>query len=276
MFKKMGKLFKAQTAEGYTIKVLADLLQNNIKTACLLVNDTGFKLCMYDSHRRVCFSFNLDAENFQIYKFKPVNSLYLGLNLSHFYKMIKSIKKKDAIILFIDENSPSDLGIKVIPKENNRVTTSYIKIQNIQNLDVGVPGGYSNPIIVPSNEYQKMCKDMASISQQVQVTAQKYSIKFFGDAGSVYSREVSFGEYDSDSSDDEDGDVEPYRDEFNTEQLARIVKIAGLGNNIQVFVKKDLPMLFRTNVGGLGKISIYVKSKSLIAADSRPPDITLA
>jgi len=235
----MGKLFKAQTAEGYTIKVLADLLQNNIKTACLLVNDNGFKLCMYDSHRRVCFSFNLDA-------------------------------------LFIDEKSPSDLGIKVIPKENNRVTTSYIKIQNIQNLDVGVPDGYSNPIIVPSNEYQKMCKDMASISQQVQVTAQKYSIKFFGDAGSVYSREVSFGEYDSDSSDDEEGEVEPYRDEFNTEQLARIVKIAGLGNNIQVFVKKDLPMLFRTNVGGLGKISIYVKSKSLIAADSRPPDITLA
>jgi len=272
----MGKLFKAQTAEGYTIKVLADLLQNNIKTACLLVNEGGLKLCMYDSHRRVCFSFTLDSENFQIYKFKPVNSLYLGLNLSHFYKMIKSIKKKDAIILFIDEKSPSDLGIKVIPKENNRITTSYIKIQNIQNLDVSVPDGYSNPIIVQSNEYQKMCKDMASISQEVQVTAQKYSIKFFGDAGSVYSREVSFGEYDSDSSDDEDGEVEVYSDEFNTEQLARIVKIAGLGNNIQVFVKKDLPMLFRTNVGGLGKISIYVKSKSLIAADSRPPDITMA
>ena len=88
----MGKLFKAQTGEGYTIKVLADLLQNNIKTACLLVNEKGFNLTMYDSHRRVCFSFKLDAENFQIYKFKPVNSLYLGLNLNHFYKMIKSIK----------------------------------------------------------------------------------------------------------------------------------------------------------------------------------------
>ena len=35
----MGKIFKAQTSEGYTIKVLIDLLQNNIKTACLLVNE---------------------------------------------------------------------------------------------------------------------------------------------------------------------------------------------------------------------------------------------
>ena len=80
----MGKLFKAQTAEGYTIKVLADLLQNNIKTACLLVNEEGIKLTMYDSHRRVCFSFKLDSENFQIYKFKPSNSSIFGLKFESF------------------------------------------------------------------------------------------------------------------------------------------------------------------------------------------------
>ena len=80
----MRKLFKAQTSEGYTIKVLADLLQNNIKTACLLVDEKGMHLTMFDSHRRVCFAFDLLAENFQVYKFRPVNSLYLGLNLGHF------------------------------------------------------------------------------------------------------------------------------------------------------------------------------------------------
>ena len=265
------KLFKAQTSEGYTVKVLADLLQNNIKTACLMIDEQSCRLTMYDSHRRVCFSFKLDADNFQIYKFRPTNSLYLGLNLNHFYKMIKSIKKKDSIILFINEEHPTDLGIRVVPKENNRVTTSYIKIQNIQHLDVVVPVGYENPIIVPSNEYQKMCKDMNSISTSVSVTAQKYSIRFFCDAGSVYSREVSFGEMDSDSdSDEESTDVERYSEEFNTDQLARIVKIAGLGHNIHVYVKKGLPMLFKANVGGLGKIAIYIKSKSMIAAEQRP------
>ena len=121
-----------------------------------------------------------------------------------------------------------------------------------------------------------MCKDMSVISQEVIVRAKKYSIRFFGDAGSVYSREVSFGEVDTDSDEEDDDDNEEYEDEFNTEQLARIVKIAGLGNNIQLFVKKDLPMMFRTNIGGLGKISIYVKSKSLISVDNRPPGITLA
>lgn len=264
------KLFKAQTSEGYTIKVLADLLQNNIKTACLLVDETGMHLKMYDSHRRVCFCVNLDAENFQVYKFKPANSLYLGLNLSHFYKMIKSIKKKDSIVLFIQADTPTNLGIKVVPKENNRITTSFIKIQNIQHLDVQVPTGYSNPIIVPSNEYQKMCKDMNTISTQVNVTAWKYNIRFFCDAGSVYSREVSFGELDADSDSEDEGTDIRYEDSFNTEQMCRIVKIAGLGSNIQVFSKVGNPLLFRTNIGNLGKLSIFMKSKSLIEVDGRP------
>ncbi len=125
----MRKIFKAQTNEGYTIKVLSDLLQNNIKTACLIINGQGIKLTMYDSHRRVCFEFILYAENFQIYKFRSETPLYLGINLCHFYKMIKSIKKKDSIILFINEDQQDDLGIRVIPKENNRVTTSFIKMK---------------------------------------------------------------------------------------------------------------------------------------------------
>ena len=260
----MGRLFKAQTSEGYTIKVLADLLQNNIKTACLKVDSDAMKLSMFDSHRRVCFSFELYAEQFQIYKFKPPNSLFLGLNLGHFYKMIKSIKKKDSIVIFIDAENPTDLGIKVVPKENNRVTTSYIKIQNIQNVDVQLPTGYGNPIIVPSNEYQKMVKDMGAISTSVRVVARRYSIQFSCDAGRVYSREVSFGEFDVDSDSDEEDDEIRYDDTFYTEQLSRIVKIAGLGHNIQVFVDKTQPLLFKTNVGTLGKLAVYVKSKTLL------------
>jgi len=266
-----SKLFKAQTSEGYTIKVLADLLQNNLKTACLKIDVEGIRLTMFDSHRRVCFSFQLLAENFQVFKFKPANSLYLGLNLGHFYKMIKSIKKKDSIVLFIKSDCPTDLGIKVVPKENNRITTSFIKIQNVQHLDVKLPDGYSNPIIVPSNEYQKMCKDMSSISTSLSVQARKYSIRFSCDAGSIYSREVSFGELDADSdSDDEDVDIK-YEDTFYTEQLSRIVKVAGLASNIQVFVGANQPMLFRTGVGSLGKLSVYIKSRSLIERDGLPP-----
>jgi len=262
-------IFKAKTQEGHTIKTLAELLQHCVKTACFVVDEDSIRLRMVDSHRRILIDTYLGSVNFQIYKYTAKEpKLYMGINLNHFHKMLKSIKKKDSIILFIDEANPTDLGIQVLPKENNRVTTSYIKIQQIQHLDIELPEGYTRPIIVPANEYQKMCKEMNNISQTIQVTAEEYKIKFLCDAGSVYKREVTFGDMDS----DEQEDTLKYCEIFDTEQLARIIKISGLGTSLQIYPKAELPLLLRSSVGQLGSISIYIKTKKQIEEDEFKAD----
>ena len=186
----------------------------------------------------------------------------MGINLNHFHKMLKSIKKKDSIILFVTAKEPDELAIQVIPKENNRVTTSTIKIQQIQHLDIELPEGYQRPIIIPSNEYQKMVKEMNNISQTIKIIAQEYKIKFLCDAGTVYKREVIFGE-----DDDEGGEIIKYDEVFDTEQLYRIIKVAGLGSTLHVYPKTDLPLLLKSHVGSLGTISIYIKTKLQIEED---------
>jgi hypothetical protein len=184
--------------------------------------------------------------------------------------MLKNIKKKDSIKLFIDDKNPDDLGIKVIPKENNRITTSYIKIQSIQNVKIPVPTGYDKPVIVHSSEFQKTAKDLNNIGNTIKIVSKGFHIKFLCDAGSIYSREVVFGELPDDD-DDEDDDVNKdcyeYIEEFDTEKLTRITKIAGLSDTMQIYPKEGLPLLFNSSVGSLGKISIYIKSKSQIEKD---------
>ena len=262
-------IFKAKTQEGHTIKTLAELLQHTVKVACFVVDDDSIKLRMVDSHRRILIDTQLNSSNFQIYRFGGGSErLYMGINLNHLHKMLKSIKKKDSIILFITAEKPDDLGIQVIPKENNRVTTSYIKIQNVQHLDIELPEGYTRPIIVPANEYQKMCKEMNNISQTIQVTAEEYRIKFMCDAGSVYKREVTFGDID----DEEEAQATTYEEIFDTEQLVRIIKVAGLGTSLQIFPKTDLPLLLKSSVGTLGSISIYIKTKAQIEEDEFKQD----
>ena len=262
----MPQLFKAKTNEGYTMKILAELLQHNIKTACFDIDDKSIRLRMMDSHRKILLDAELYAENFSIYKFKPRNKLSIGINLNHYHKMLKSIKKKDSIILFIEEETPGDLGIRVVPRENNRVTTSFIKIQNVQNLDIELPDGYLKPIIVPSNEYQKMCKDMNNIGNTIAVKSQGFFIKFLCNAGSIYSREVTFGETCGEDEEDNNNEMNAisYSQDFDTEQLSRIIKISGLNNTMQIFPGENLPLLFKSNIGNLGKISIFVKSKRQI------------
>jgi len=264
----MTIIFKAKTNEAYTLKILAELLQNNISTACFEVDKTGIKLCQMDNNITILINLFLSSENFTVYKYKKNEKLYLGINLNHFHKMLKSIKKKDSMQLFIDDQFPTDLGIKVIPKENNRVTTSFVKIQTIQTIDIDIPDGYSKPIIVPSSEYQKAIKDMLHIGNTINVVAKSFHIKFKCNAGGVMKRFVDFGELEDSDSDEENENEDPiYNKDFDTDKLSRITKIAGLSTNMQIYPKTGLSLLFKSNVGNLGKISIYIKSKDLIDDD---------
>jgi len=273
---KPTSIFKAKTQEGHMIKILAELLQHNIKTGCFMVNEKSIHLRMMDTHRKILIDLELLAENFSIYKFKHHEPLNIGLNLSHFHRMLKSIKKKDSLVLYIKSDDLNNLYIKVIPKENNRISTSIIKIQNTQNIEITLPDNYSKPIIVPSTEYQKMCKEMNNIGNTINVKSKGFYIKFKCDAGGVYSREVLFGELedtgDGDSSEEEEM-ISEYCQDFDSEQLSRIIKISGLSSHMQIYPKNDLPLLFKSCVGNLGKIMLFIKSKEQIELDILHEDL---
>ena len=260
--------FKCKTGEAYQVKVLAELLTNNLKTGCFEVCSDGISLRMFDNPRKTLVDLSLLGENFSMYKVRKNEEKFcMGLNLNHFHKMLKSIKKKDSLQLFIDPENPNELGIRTIPKENTRITTSGIKVQEIQNLEIEVPRGYGKPVIVPSSEFQKMCKDLSSIgSVNIHVRARDFHIEFMADADGILKRKVAFGENeDSDDDDSEDERSPEYSATFTTDQLSRITKLAGLSNTMQIFpANSKLPLLFRSSVGSLGKISIYVKSKELV------------
>jgi proliferating cell nuclear antigen PCNA len=262
-------IFKCKTGEAYHVKVLAELLTNNLKNGCFNVTEEGINLRMSDQPRRTLVDLDLYSENFSRYKFK-LNSkkLCLGLNLNHFHKMLKSIKKKDSLELFISEDNPNELSIKTIPKENTRITTSGIKIQKIQNLESDIPLGYGKPVVIPSPDFQKMCKELSSIgSTNIRIEATDYYIDFIADADDILKRRVRLGENDADS-DDEDMDT-LYVATFTTDQFTRISKISGLSPNIQIYTgKNNLPLMFRTSVGSLGKVSVYIKSKELLEKET--------
>jgi proliferating cell nuclear antigen PCNA len=270
----MTIIFKARTEEAYRIKLLSELLANNIKTGCFVINEKGIFYRMMDSQRLILIDVELFGENFQVYKFNLPHNLYVGLNLSHFFRMCKSIKKKEKLELFIDDKSPNELGINVIPKENDRSATSYITIQNVQNLDIKIPEGYKKPIIVNSSAFQKMIKDMGMLGSTVNITAKNYKLEFNCNAGGILKKKFCFND---DGSDDEDNNHDisnivdenkvTYSQDFLTEQLNKITKLSGLSNNIQIFTGK--PLLLKSNIGEIGKISIFIKSKEQIETDNK-------
>jgi proliferating cell nuclear antigen len=254
----MPILFKAKTSEGYIIKILSELLQNTIKTACLEVHKDGINLRMMDSHRYILIDIVLSNINFNIYELNLNKTMYLGINLNHLYKMLKSIKKKDSLLLYINDDEIDKLYLVVYPKENDRISKSVVHIQTIQYIKIPLPLGYKNPVLIPSGEYQRTLKDMNNIGDTITVKIRKFSLTLGCSADGIYSREMLFGELT-------DTSTEHYNEDFDMEQLIRILKISGLSKNLGVYAgSHELPLLIKSNIGQLGEISIYIKSKEQI------------
>ena len=75
---------------------------------------------------------------------------------------------------------------------NGRITTSTLKIQNIQNLIIDIPTGYVRKFMISSSEFQKMCKDMGSLGNTIVVTTSSRSIKFECGVSGILDRTVKF------------------------------------------------------------------------------------
>ena len=255
-------IFKCKTHQGYVIKILSEVLQNNIKTACFEIDRNRISLRMPDQKRKVLIDMTLESENFQVYKYQSMKpTLFIGVNLTHFYKMIKSTKKKDSIVLFIDSEESTELGIQIIPKENNRITTSYITIQTIQQLQVSLPEGYTSSVLVSSSDFQKLVKEMQPINNEINILSSEHSISFRCNAGGIMKRQVDFGDI---VNMEEDGELK-YNKTFSTEQLCRIAKISGLSKHTRIFTSPEsLPLKFKSHIGDLGTLIIYIKSKDQI------------
>jgi proliferating cell nuclear antigen PCNA len=255
-------IFNAKTTNGFVFKIIAELLNNNIKVACFEIDKDGIRLRMMDHNRTILIDLNLEAEKFTSYKYKSSEKMYIGITSTHLNKMLKMVKKQDSIQLSIMEDSPSLLELKILPKDSNRITTSKIKIQTVQNLDIALPENYGRPITINSGEFQKMCKGF--FSKKIIVSSKNLTINFASDVGGVMTRETNFGDFEED--DEDDGDE--YNDEFDAEQLNKIAKITGLNKTMRVFPKEGEPFLIKIEAGSIGEISIFLKSKSLQEADS--------
>jgi hypothetical protein len=152
----------------------------------------------------------------------------------------------------------------VWPKESKRVTTSFLTIQRVQNILVDVPTGYTrDPFDILSHEFQKIYKDILSIGKTVSISATSKKIQFDVDAGGIVKRRVEYGEIEDEPSDSATTSL--YSQVFETEQFVKLSKMSNLDATLLIYCDDNLPMKISSNVGKMGTISIFVKSRMQMA-----------
>ena len=253
-------IFKVKTKEAYVIKILGELLSNTIKFAPIRVTERGISLTQSDAKMEQLIDIMLYKENFN--HFKCAEPLSFIVNSTYLYKMLKSIKKKDSVSLYITREEPLKLCICVEKQDENNKTTTTIGITQNRPEIFTLPEGYENPVIMSTKEFQNM-KNLHPIGRIVRVTSKPGYIKFFSDGGDLFSRDIVIG-------DENESDSEPYIQHFNTNHLTGLTKCANASQsgNIQIFVQQALPLKIKMRAGNLGDLTILIKSREMIEWES--------
>jgi proliferating cell nuclear antigen PCNA len=258
---------RLRTREGFNIKLLSEYMSNTIKFPPFTVNEKGLFLRATDQSSELLNDVVLEKDNFVI--FKCPKPLHFIVNSAHLYRLLKTIKKKDSVTLFINEKHPLQLGICV--EQNDKKSgkdTTYINITYNQPEEIELPDGYTDPIIVSNQEFQKL-KKLHSIGNELiaSVNGEKKShIKFYANGKHLFSRKITLGENeDEDEEDDDEKDQATLIQTFNTHYITQLTKCAGQNSgNVQIYFDEELPMQIKIKIGTLGVLTVYIKCKELI------------
>lgn len=250
-------IFKVKTKEAFVIKLLGELLCNTTSFAPFRINDQGIILTQTDEKEEQLIDIRLEKENFQYYKCNK--NLNFNVNSKNLHILLKAIKKKDCVTLYITEAEPLKLGICVEQADENNKSVNTICINYSRPEEYSLPTGYDNPVIMSSKEFQKM-KTLTAISKVLKVTSKPGYIKFFCDGGALYSRELILGD------ETEVEHVEPYIQHFSTHHITGLTKCAaaGVDGNINIYIHSSLPMKIKMRAGKLGYLTVYIKSHEMI------------
>lgn len=261
-------IFYAFTPDGYIIKVLVEVLQNCLTAeAHFNFEKTGVSLCMTDEHNKILVMLDIPIANFDSPYICKKNSS-LAVDLKQFHKLLKNVKKKDSLALFLIPSRVNNLGIKIIPNvgQNNSqmIEKNFIGIKTITKQITKIPKGYRIPIVIPSSVYQKMCKKIATVSgskNNTSIVVQKNNfISFNCYAEGLSAVEIEYGSYNS-----EEEDV-VYKGNFSNSMLLSLQKIPGLSERTKISAPKDpgYPIKFTIAVGSIGTMEIFVKTAEQI------------
>ncbi len=194
------KTFFAEATKGFIIKVIIDTLcGGGINRGIFVIKKSGITLRQSDQASTVLYDVELPCN--QLKNYHCQKSMIISLNLKHLQGLLKTIKKKDCVTMYIDPKDAGKFFITIRPegaREGTRFETKSIAYQEEKDYQpIVLPEGkYKYPMVISASDFQKI-KQLTSIGKVITITIQKSNyLSFKCDAGVVMDSELGFGQLD--------------------------------------------------------------------------------
>ena len=240
---------------------LLEATRELITEANFEVSATGIQLQAMDSSHVSLVSLNLRADGFD--HFRCDRGFSMGMNLNNMNKMLKCAGNDDAITMRADDGSDTVSFLFENPS-GDRIAEFELKLMDITAENLGIPETeYDCTINMPSAEFQRICRDLSSIGDTVEIAVSKDGVRFAtsGDIGNatVMVRQHSVADRPEESTNIDM--TEPVALTFALRYLNSFAKATSLAPTVVVKLSRELPVVVEYRMPDIGYVRYYLAPK---------------
>jgi len=260
-------MLEALISEGGILKKIMDAIKDLVTDANFDCSSTGIQLQAMDSSHVSLVSLNLQSDGFD--HFRADRSTSLGINLASLVKILKCAGNDDAITLKADDGA-DHISFMFESAKQTRISHFSLKLIDIDSEHLGIPETeYKTIIRMPSQEFHRIVRELATIGDTVNISATKEGVKFAvnGDSGSGTIVCKQGGAADE----KEEEGVQIKMDEevsltFALRYLNSFAKATPLSSTVTLKMSADVPLVVEYNISNsesknMGQLRFYLAPK---------------
>lgn len=250
-----------KTVQIAPFRILMTALKDILLDTNIVFTKEGIRIINMDKTHTILVHLILKAANFEFYECKH-DKIIVGVNMFHLFKLITSIDNDDTLTIYIENDDYNDgvvteLGLKF---ENGDIKQS--KIQKLRLIEpdqdeLEIPDvKFSSIINMPSSDFQKIVRDLANISEKLEIKSVGDEL-IFKCSGQYAKAEIRRTETQGSmqflqklTSDT------VIQGEFSLKNLVYFIKCTNLCNQIEIFLENNRPLIVKYDVASLGSIRL--------------------
>ena len=216
----------------------------------------GLRIMAIDSTRTVLIYLKLDWDNFTEYKCTR-KKLTLGVNMTYFHKLIKSMEKDDHLTLSVNNDDINHLNIRIENPEKKSLTNFKMNLMDLDEQQLSIPPTtFDARIVISSSEFHRYTREMFQIAEYVEIKCTNDQL-IFTCKGDYASRETILRESENSINvqfSSNNNEVLIVQGIYELKHLVLFGKCTTLCNDIEIYMKNNYPLVIKYTVATLGRL----------------------
>ena len=279
-----GYILEVKTLQISSFKILIEALKEILKDATIkftpvfyeangeISPSSGISIVAMNKSTSVLIRLKLPATKFEKFFVKSKKPVMIGVNMTCFNKLIKTITNDDQMLtLFLEENDQNHLGIKIENLEKNTSTTFKLNVLDSENEDMNIQNSEFEAVVtMEASGFQKIIRDMSNICDTVNIIfvdgVNNRNTLIFQGKGEFASQKTILQAKESDSGTDASNDYTKeliIQGTYDLRNLSLFSKLSNLCTNIDLFMKNNFPLIIKYQIANLGHIYLVLSHKTI-------------